>query len=413
MELTKVKNLIPRKMHLTTFHSNGEDIDKGLCVWFPAPKTFTGEDIVEFQVHGSLAVVNRLYKELDALGFTLAEKGEFTRRAFFNQKIDLVKVEGLSNLLNSETEIQRKLAFSQFGGHTSAFFQNLRTDLMRLLANLEAFIDFSEEDQIEVPLSMLKQDLDQKITSIESKLSNKSTEILKQGIKIAIIGSPNAGKSTLFNQLCRRKASIVSEIPGTTRDVIDATLDIAGFPVHLIDTAGLRNDPDRLEAEGIKAAKERILNADIKILVIDSSKLPANFDRSCLHFEDAVLQEASTDESTVIVFNKADLGNLPGLMRPRDFFLSCENQSEISKFTEGLGKFLGLDHQVDQVALELRHKKHLTECLQQLKAAQKSSEIVVTAEHVQEALIEVGKLTGRVDPDEVLDIVFGSFCIGK
>ncbi|KAI9032599.1 tRNA modification GTPase TrmE [Phycomyces nitens] len=268
-----------------------EVLDRALVLWFPGPHSFTGEDIVELQIHGGNAVVKSVLDALGSLeGFRMAEQGEFARRAFDNDKLDLTELEGLADLLNAETEIQRKVALRQAEGGLRIPYDSWRKDIIRCMATTEAVIDFGEDEQIEEGV------LDQ---------GNHVGEIVRSGINVAIVGPPNAGKSTLLNLLAKREAAIVSDIPGTTRDVVEVTLNLGGYPVIVSDTAGLRESEDIVEIEGIKRAKARqiyrALSSDVKICLLSFSHLKADKD---IHIDNVI--RGVIDSATYVLLNKQD-----------------------------------------------------------------------------------------------------------
>ena len=280
-----------------------EAFDEGMAVWMPAPASFTGEDVVEFHVHGSPAVVAALTDTLSAMpGIRLAEPGEFSRRAFQNGKMDLSAAEGLADLLNADTEAQRRQAFRQLQGELGQLTDSWRDQLIRALAHLEASIDFIEEDLPAELDTAVRQALAEIETSIAQHLADGHRgERLRDGLRIAIIGPPNAGKSSLLNVLARRDAAIVSATAGTTRDVIEVQLDLGGYPVVIADTAGLRESDDPIEIEGVRRAHARAQDADLRLAVLDQADWPAVDPQTA----------ALIDEDTLVVINKIDLGQPP------------------------------------------------------------------------------------------------------
>ncbi|XP_067666803.1 tRNA modification GTPase GTPBP3, mitochondrial-like isoform X2 [Haliotis asinina] len=272
----------PRKAVLRRiyFPQSSEAIDKGLVLWFPGPKSFTGEDCAEFQVHGGPAVVTAMLDALAELpGFRHAEAGEFTKRAYMNEQLDLTEVEGLSDLISAETEAQRRQALRQMEGDLGNMYMTWRRRIIKCLANVEAYIDFSEDENIEDDvLDHARSEVQVMIEEMKGHLhDNRRGERLRSGVRVAIIGEPNVGKSSLLNALCQRPAAIVSPIAGTTRDVVETALNIGGYPVLLSDTAGLRETGDAVEKEGVRRAIERAEQADIKIILVDASKFSSAY----------------------------------------------------------------------------------------------------------------------------------------
>jgi tRNA modification GTPase len=278
---------------------SGEVIDKGLVLYFQAPHSFTGEDVVELQVHGSPAVIREILEVLATIeGLRSAEAGEFTRRAFINGKMDLLEAEGLADLINAETYAQKTQAMRQMQGEMSGFYEQIRSKTIHCLALLEAYIDFPDEEIPEEVLSEWRQTIIDLRTAIRSACADRGRgERLRDGLSIVIIGAPNAGKSSLLNVLAQREAAIVSHHAGTTRDVIEVQMDIAGYPVLLMDTAGLREASDEVEGEGIRRAKARAGQADIKLALFDASKL-SEIDEQTMEM---------VDSSTIVIFSKYDL----------------------------------------------------------------------------------------------------------
>ncbi|OPZ79218.1 MAG: tRNA modification GTPase MnmE [Alphaproteobacteria bacterium ADurb.Bin438] len=263
--ICKKENLTPRMMTNTLFYDSEEIVDKGLVVFFENPKSFTGEDVLELHIHSSLAVIKRLSKVLGEIeGVRLADRGEFSRRAVMNNKMDLTEAEGLIDLINAETEFQRKIALKQYSGEQRKLFEEWKEDLTKSLAWIEAYLDFPEEEVSEDVTVSIQNLINKLSTAISTMLSTKSNgEAIRTGYKIAIIGKPNAGKSSLLNALTKRNVAIVSDIEGTTRDVIEAYIDLDGYPITFLDTAGIRNSEDIIEAEGVRRALEVAKDADL------------------------------------------------------------------------------------------------------------------------------------------------------
>ena len=273
-------------------------IDDALVLWFPAPHSFTGEDVAELHLHGGPAVIAATLAALSVQqGLRLAEPGEFTRRAFDHDKLDLAQVEGIADLIAAETEMQRRQALRQAEGALSRRLETWRSDLARVLARLEAYIDFPDEDLPQQLLSSINVEIRQIADTLGRELAGHAAERLRDGLTIAILGAPNVGKSSIINKLAQREAAIVSSIAGTTRDVIEVRMDVAGYPVTLADTAGLRATVDEIEAEGVRRALDRAEHADLKLLVFDGGSWPR------IDPETAKL----IDDQAICVVNKADL----------------------------------------------------------------------------------------------------------
>lgn len=399
----------PRLASLRNLHNpeNGDLIDRGLLLWFPAPHSFTGEDVVEIHIHGGRAVLEALVGCLRKFpSFRLAEAGEFTRRAFENDKLDLTEAEALADLVNAETEAQRRQALRQFEGALSQFYENWRLQLTKILAHLEALIDFSDED---LPKEVEEKNISEirlLIAEITRHLDDRRCgERLRDGFSVAILGPPNAGKSSLLNVLARREAAIVSSMAGTTRDVVEVHLDLGGYPVTLADTAGLRESRETIEGEGIKRALARAEKADLKLLVFDGEKWPAF---------DATTAKLKSD-NTILIVNKADLIAAPNSHAGIDLFISAQTGQGIAELIDKIIAAIDIYFtNVGPPALtRARHRAALEECSTHLQCALKASAAELRAEDVRLALRALGRITGCVDVEDLLDVIFRDFCIGK
>jgi tRNA modification GTPase len=392
--------------------NSSELIDEGIILWFPGPESYTGEDMAEIQVHGSKAVLDALHSSISKIeNCRLAEPGEFTKLAFQNGKINLLKAESIADLISSETEIQRKQAIKIMDGKSADQFNFLREKLLKILSNVEAKIDFPDEDLPANILNEIKNSSNEVIKKIEKILiDQKVGEIIREGFKIAILGPTNAGKSSLLNHLSNRDVAIVSEIAGTTRDVIEARLNIDGYPVIVSDTAGIRESKNEIEKKGIKLSLNRAEEADLKLVVVDAKKLD---------FTDVL--KGLLDQNAILVINKSDL-------------LEKEIDSEIKKINHVLIS-IKEKRNIDQLILKIknnlknkfitsgdilitrqRHRQHLEQCLLHLKNFNKKNEdedFDKAAEDLRLATRHLGMIVGKVDVEEILGSIFNDFCIGK
>tara|TARA_Y100000768_G_scaffold44984_1_gene29388 strand:+ start:2167 stop:3498 length:1332 start_codon:yes stop_codon:yes gene_type:complete len=414
INLTNHAELEPRVATLRKFKkiNNNELIDEGILIWFPGPNSYTGEDMAEFHVHGSKAVVDSIQAEISKIdGCRLADPGEFTKIAFQNGKINLLQAESISDLISSETEIQRQQAIKIMSGKSSDKFNSLRSRLIKILSNVEAKIDFPEDDLPNDILENIHIETDYIKTEIEKILNDQRIgERIREGFKIAIIGPTNAGKSSLLNYLSRRDIAIVSEIAGTTRDVIEAHLNLDGFPVIVSDTAGIRVSKDEIEKKGIKLALEKAENADLNIIVIE----PKSVD-----FTDFFNQSAI--DKAILVVNKSDLVFKEineEIKKYNPIFISVKEEKNLDKLIELIkenlkNKFISSEN--IYITRE-RHRSNLKNCVEHLKNFQEKKSLQdfdKGAEDLRLATRYLGMIVGKVDVEEVLGSIFNDFCIGK
>ncbi len=384
----------------------GEFIDRALALWFPAPHSFTGEDVAELHIHGGRAILNAVTECLQSLGFRLAEPGEFTRRAFENGKLDLTEAEAIADLVNAETEAQRRQALRQFEGELGRLYEDWRARLTKALAYLEATIDFSDEDLPPNISAGPLADVASLSAEIDRHLADRHRgERLREGFSIAILGAPNAGKSSLLNALAKREAAIVSSIAGTTRDIIEIHLDLGGYPVILADTAGLRESKDEIESEGIRRALARAEKSDLKLIVFDGEKWPQR---------DPITQKHS-DENAIAVVNKADLINGSEKQTGNEIFVSARTGAGIQQLLEKITFLVEANFSIagPPPLTRARHRVSLEECRDNLRRALTAREIELRTEDIRMASRALGRITGRVDVEDLLDVIFRDFCIGK
>ncbi|PIK45545.1 putative tRNA modification GTPase GTPBP3, mitochondrial [Apostichopus japonicus] len=440
---------------------SGELLDKSIVLWFPGPNSFTGDDVCEFHVHGGLAVIQAVLRALgNCEDLYQAEPGEFTKRAFINGKLDLTEVEGLGDLVAAETETQRQQALRQMSGELGSLYGRWRNELVKVVAHVEAFIDFSEDENIEGSIvDQAMESLKKLEKSIRVHLSdNRRGERLRNGVQIAIIGEPNAGKSSLLNILCKRPAAIVTSIAGTTRDVVESAVNLGGYPVLFSDTAGIRETSDLVELEGVKRATERAQTSDMVVTVVDASTLQPLIKNSS-EIDDLVtalirqlgtLQRTmdkagsitdeiaettrndtnTTSQQSMVLFNKVDLlaererkilkEVMNYLTKDQGFYIcgfSCKTLEGLDTFLEMLkgtvSKLCGDPLSGNPSLTQERHRTHLELCLAAMSKVKLDSDLVIDAEHLREALRHLGRITGHVRVEEVLDVIFKDFCIGK
>ena len=389
-----------------------EIIDEGILLWFPGPESYTGEDMAEFHIHGSKAVIEAMSLCISKVdGCRLAEPGEFTKIAFLNGKINLLKAESISDLISSETEIQRQQAIKIMSGKSSDKFDSLRERLIKILSNIEAKIDFPEED---LPNNIL-QNIHFETKSIKDEIKKilndqKVGEIIREGFKIAIVGPTNAGKSSLLNYLSKRDVAIVSEIAGTTRDVIEAHLNLDGLPIVISDTAGIRNSKDEIEKKGIKLALNRAENSDLNIIVLEPKNV--DFTDFLKHF---------IPNKFILVINKIDLGIEQindEIKKYNPIYISIKEDKNLDTLMNNIkenlkNKFLSSK---DIYITRQRHRKNLEKCVEHLNRFEEKKSIDdfdKGAEDIRLATRYLGTIVGKVDVEEILGSIFSDFCIGK
>lgn len=385
--------------------NGGLSLDDGLALWFPEPHSFTGEDVVELHVHGGAAVIAAIIDAcLSQPGVRIAEPGEFTRRAFENGKLDLAEAEGLADLVDAETEGQRRQALRQRRGALSSVYETWRARLIEAAALIEAEIDFPDED---LPGELARRAgplLHALIADMDAHLNDAHRgERIRDGFRIAIIGPPNAGKSSLLNALAKREAAIVSDIPGTTRDVVEVRLVLAGYPVWIADTAGLREAADAIEAEGVRRALARAEEADLRIGVVEIGQPTPPELKAALQGDD------------ILVHSKADKveghrsGDFLEVSALAGFGLAQLHTQLEARVAEALGR------EEAPVLTRARHRRLVEEARDALNRAMAAIDqgAELAAEDVRVAATAIGRLTGRIDVEDLLGEIFSSFCIGK
>ncbi len=396
-----------------------ETIDQGMAAYFAAPHGFTGEGSVEYFLHGGMAVIDSMLAALAAMdGYRMADPGEFTRRAFENGKLDLTEAEAVADLIHAETALQKKQALDQLGGALSKIYESWADQLKRLLAHIEADLEFPDEDLPEGVMPEVFPKIKNLVHEISLHLDdNRRGERMRDGVRVVVIGAPNAGKSSLVNSIAQRDVAIVSAHAGTTRDIIDVNLNLGGYPVILSDTAGLRPDQigqegqEGIESEGIRRALEKAQDADIRLLIFDGEQLPV-LDAHTL---------ALMDESSIVVLNKCEsFDELPKavsevLVAAKPILISVEKNINIDQLLSGIvEKMKAMIGRSEVPSLtRQRHRESLQNCKDSLQRALGAQSPELMAEDVRLSVRSLGRITGRVHIEDVLDVVFRDFCIGK
>ena len=410
--ITKQDALSSKAVNLCKFYNpkDGSLIDEGLLLWFPGPNSFTGEDLAEFHIHGSNAVIAHFLNILsEQENCRLAEPGEFTKIAFQNDKVDLVEAESIGDLIHSETELQRKQAVKLVQGNASKYYNDLREKLVKSLSYIEAKIDFAEDD---LPEKVLKE-VHKSIKNIQQDIKkiledNKIGEKIRDGFRVSIIGEVNAGKSSLLNLLSKREVAIVSEEAGTTRDVIEIFLSIDGYPVILADTAGIRETKNEVEKKGVSLALEKLKKADINIIMIDNSSKEI----------DNKIKDLINKDS-IVLLNKSDIKNDQNhKFDATTILVSVKDNKNIDIFVKKLKEKLSNKFATKKNTLitRERHRVKLSECLKEIDkflSKDQNKDIELAAEDLRMATRHLGSIVGKVDVEEILGSIFKDFCIGK
>jgi len=424
----------PRKAYFTDFHrSDSEIIDRGIAIYFKAPNSFTGEDILELQGHGGYFILNSILKTALEKGCRIARPGEFSERAFLNNKMDLTQVEAIADLINANTEQAARSAFRTLEGEFSRRINELVASITELRIYLEAAIDFTDEDIDFISEGNTVEKLDTIVGQIEAVFKQARVgAILQEGINVAIAGRPNAGKSSLLNSLSGRDSAIVTDIPGTTRDTLKELIDIDGIPVHIIDTAGLRTSADIVEQEGVRRARQAIEDADLVLLVLDSLSLQEAKENLDQLFAETQLPEQVLDsDRLLVVFNKMDLlENSPSIglitndqvqimqIAVPSVCVSAKTEDGIEKLRDRLKSMVGYSTSEEgNFSARERHiqalqsaRKFLDSAASQLRGA---GNLELIAEDLRQAQNSLGEITGQVTSDDLLGQIFSTFCIGK
>jgi len=404
----------PRFAKLTAIHSGpgGELLDRGIVLYFQSPNSFTGEECGEFQVHGGIAVINAVLNALGSFdGFRIAEPGEFSRRAFENGRLDLTEIEGLSDLINAKTDAQRRLALDQSRGSLRSLYEDWRSRLIFVRSMIEAELDFSDQEDVvnseiadyRSPIVNILQELKQHLDD------NRRGEIIRGGFKIALVGAPNSGKSSLINALARKDVAIVSDIAGTTRDVIEVHLDLNGYEVIVFDTAGIQNTEDQIELLGIERAIKTALAADL-IVILNPVDNPNDGE-----FAHRFIDDGGYQPRILSVSSKSDLieENIDSGLTYLSTIKVGGLDALVGEISTVIKDLILSSH--DTLLSRARHREYLTKTAVHLERALpvESIEIEIASEHLRLASQELGKIVGRVDVEDLLDVIFAEFCVGK
>lgn len=408
------KPLKPRQAIYSNFYdTDGSVIDSGILIFFPAPSSFTGEDVLELQGHGGTIVLNMVLKRVLELGARLANPGEFSQRAFLNNKIDLTQAEAVADLIESETEQSARSAQLSLQGKFSELIHQLVTELTEIRIYIEAAIDFVDEE-----IDFLSDGIiENRIIALQNRITEtlataKQGRLLREGISVVLAGKPNSGKSSLLNALTGYDTAIVTEIAGTTRDTVKEQVQLDGMPLHIIDTAGLRESEDIVEQEGIRRAQDEIRKADVVLLIIDAEK-PEH---------QSVLNQLPSDIKLTKIYNKIDLIGIEPEMSETEngtqIYLSVKTGQGMNLLEEHLKKCVGFNDSVENVFISRRrHINALSESSEYLKSAltqlQNNYASELVAEDLRQAQNRLGEITGEISSDELLGKIFSSFCIGK
>ena len=413
LKLSKKKDLQPRLATLSSiYNSKDEVIDEALLIYFKNPFSFTGEDIVEFQCHGGIAISNIIMSEVIKCGARTAQPGEFSKRAFLNGKIDLTKAEAIAKIIEARSEDAVKLLAKQLKGELTNFVNDIREDLLFMLAYTEVSIDYAEDD---LPDDIYEQ-IDNKLTKIKIKLkdtldASKRREGLIEGFKVAIVGKPNVGKSSLLNKLLNFDRAIISDIAGTTRDTIEESVKIGTHIIKIVDTAGIREASDVIEQIGIEKSIEAIAEADIVISLFDNSKELDSEDEKILK-----LLEENSQKEIIKVLNKTDLENKFNKSR-LDEFIELSTKETINPLVFKVESLLDLNtHSDDMTLISNRQVDAVEKTLFHINESSvplESGELEFFAHHIKEALENISNITRPYENDQMLDVMFGSFCLGK
>jgi len=413
-KLTKKENLSPRHATLTNIYNTQDElIDEAIVIYFQAPRSFTAEDVVEIQCHGGFIVAQSILEATLHAGARLANAGEFSKRAFFNGRIDLSEAEAISQLIEAKSEDAAKILAKQMKGSLKEFIEKVRDEIIHILAYSEVTIDYAEEDLPEDLVAQIQAKLDELYTLLEKTLqASKSRQGLMQGFRVAIVGKPNVGKSSLLNALLNYNRAIVSDIAGTTRDTIEEQVKIGTHLIRIVDTAGIREANDEIERIGIERSLEAIEQADIVVAVFDASRKADEEDRAIVE----LLDKHASDKEVIVVKNKIDLPQQFEL-DTIEFDLELNAKDNALSLIEKLQEIMDRSNTSDEIMLiSTRQINAVANTMQNIKEAYEpleSQELEIFSFHLNEAIKEMASITRPFDNDEMLDKMFGSFCLGK
>jgi len=396
-KISSIKKIIPNKTKLTSLKFKKQTIDQVLVVYFKKPHSFTGEEMVEINCHGSTAIITKISQVLETLGIRLAEPGEFSRRSLMNDKLDLLQTEGLADLINSETEKQRSMAISGLSGKLSKFVNEINEKLRLMLANTEALIDFSDEDLPKNTLINLLEQNKNIIKTIKTEISSsKISKPIREGFLVSLIGKPNTGKSSFINYISKKEVSIVTNIPGTTTDAVTSTIDIDGYKFTFIDTAGLRKHKNKIEEIGIKKTKDIILRSNLNLVFLEKSEMS-----KYVEIKDKFFIRSKLDKKRVINIEKNILN------------ISSVTGEGVKLLLKRIKKKLIKKQKNEPILSRERHLSIMKKVLFELKSIKTKDSSDVIAFKIREALRISLEINQKFDIEDVLDIIFRDFCIGK
>lgn len=399
---------------------NRKQLDECLALKFYAPNSFTGEDVLELHLHGSISVIDDTLNELSKIdSFRIADPGEFSKRAFYNEKLDLTQAEGLALLIDSETTKQREIALKQLSGSLENIYEGWRKQIIHILANIEALIDFPEEDIPFEILSGINLKIEELSTQIKNHLESASKGIsIMEGIQIPIIGPPNAGKSSIMNRLAGEDIAITSDTAGTTRDVVSVKVNICGYCVILKDTAGIRDSSDSIEQQGVGRAMAELERADIVIVLLEKDNIDQailrHLDKRCILVVNKVDGDENVSRETLMKL-ESSLKNVDQIENAsKVLYVSAKNDININRIINAIKERIEKEFATNEVMItKLRYKEKLENCYNILTAFNINQLLDLTAQSLRDASSEIEEITGRIDIEEIIDQIFSTFCIGK